>query len=252
MIIINNTPLDFEEIKKQYDINTIQEKTLNILNISQHIYNYRSIEELKFDLSLKNAMVESARELDKSEMDFKVFTKTRCNYKFWNRMRDGGFVLKEGVSSYDAIRDIFKNGRKYGTECATAIIMVYYGALTKVFPKEVFNKVYTEIELMNWKEVDRRLGLIYYDEISDGLPGDCRYFKNPDVNPKHPEWQGENAIDLGDGKYYGHGVGIEDGETMIKHLNKNRIKGSKQSAYLTEHVTTLNGKYLYNILQQET
>ena len=59
--------------------------------------------------------------------------------------------------------------------------------------------VNTEIELMNWSNIDEKLGVDYYDSVSDFMPGDCIYFKNPDVNPKTTEWQGENTIDLGDG-----------------------------------------------------
>ena len=60
----------------------------------------------------------------------------------------------------------------------------------------------------------------------DYLPGDCRYFNNPDVDPLTPEWQGENAIDLSGGMYYGHGIGIKTADKIIEILNHNRIQDS--------------------------
>ena len=42
-------------------------------------YVYSSFEELKFDLDLKNAIVESSRELYDSDVEFKTFYKSKCN-----------------------------------------------------------------------------------------------------------------------------------------------------------------------------
>ena len=233
-----------------YENFSIQNKVLTIMIKSNMKYMYSSVSELNFDLNLKNAVVESARELNDSDVEFKTFYKSRCNDRFWRKNKDGGFSLKENVSSYDAICDIFKSSYKYGTECATAMIIVYYRALTKIMTKEVFDNIYTEIELMNWKSVDEKLGVDYYENVSDFMPGDCIYFKNPDVNPKTPEWQGENTIDLGDGTYYGHGIGIMTGEKIITKLNKYRKKHSKVSAYMLNSVTCQGGKYLYNLNMQ--
>jgi protein-glutamine gamma-glutamyltransferase len=62
-----------------------------------------------------------------------------------------------------------------------------------------------------------------------------------------PEWQGENAIDMGDGTYYGHGIGIRDEETMIKILNRFRVKGSNVSAYLMKTATRPDFAGLFRI-----
>ena len=243
--------LDNNIVKKGTDFGygnfTIQGKVLSIMIKSRKRYKYESIKQLKFDIDLKNAIVESAKELNDSDVEFKTFYKSRCNSKFWTKNRDGGFSLKENTSSYDAINDIFKNSSKYGTECATAMIIVYYRALTKLMDKEVFDFLYTDIELMNWKSVDEKLCVDYYEEAIDFMPGDCIYFKNPDVNPKTPEWQGENTIDLGDGNYFGHGIGIMSGEKIIEKLNKYRKKHSNVSAYMLDSITCQNGKYLYKL-----
>ena len=79
---------------------------------------------------------------------------------------------------------------------------------------------------------------------NDYLPGDRRYIENPDVDPDFPECQGENVIDIGQGLYYGHGVGVSDLETIINELNKFRIKRAKKSAFLKDSAGRLNFKKL--------
>jgi ubiquitin len=79
---------------------------------------------------------------------------------------------------------------------------------------------------MNW-HYDRDLGVVYSQGPGDFFPGDCRYFKNPDVNPETPQWQGENVIDLNDGKYYGHGIGIRTADEIINALNERRKEGDR-------------------------
>lgn len=245
MIKIQGIPLNLKEAKLNYAVNSVEELTVKTMQESKNIYNYNSLDELKLDLNLKAQVVKCSRELDEGEMDFKIFTKSRCNKKFWDRRNDGGFILKEGVEPYDAIMDIYKNGDKYGTECATAIIIVYYGALANTLGRETFNKIYTEIELMNWQNVDENMGLNEFNRGKDLIPGDCKYFKNPDVNPKTPEWQGENTIYLGDGKYFGHGAGIMTANEMVEKLNKKRRKGATETAYLMDNTTAIDGRYIY-------
>lgn len=101
---------------------------------------------------------------------------------------------------------------------------------------------------MNWHSLDTNLReLGYLQEVADYLPGDRRYVRNPDVNPETPEWQGENVIDLSNGLYYGHGIGIGNVEEIIRELNKNRKKDSTISAYLIDSVSRPNFKRLYSI-----
>ena len=53
--------------------------------------------------------------------------------QYWNRRKTAGSA-KAG-KPYDAINDIFANGDKYGTECATAMVIVYR-ALSRIFPEK--------------------------------------------------------------------------------------------------------------------
>ncbi len=244
MIKIAGKIITPDNIENQSDLDPVQNKILDILHNSDYTYQYSSLEDLKFELILRLNIINASKSLYKSGMDFRVFRESKCNEKFWSRTEEGGFKLKEEVKPSDAIDDIFNNGRKYGTECATAIVIIYYKAVLEIYPEELFNMMFSNIVLMNWHYIDSDLDVRNYIDIADYLPGDCRYFKNPDVDPATPEWQGENAIDLGNGKYYGHGIGIKTGEEIIEDLNENRKEDATQSAYLMESATRPNINYL--------
>lgn len=212
------------------------------------IYKYDSFDQLKFELNLRRNIVDAAIELSKSKFSFRTFRKSMCNEDYWKRTNEGGFLLMTGIKPSDAVRDIYINSYKYGTECATAIVIVYYKALVEMLPENMFNELFRGIYLMNWEYLDSDLGIRHYHGVPDVLPGDCLYFKNPEVNPLTPEWQGENAIDLGNGLYYGHGIGIRRAEGIIEVLNRKRKSDAKESAYLLDSVTrpdfkSLAGRY---------
>ncbi|HNX63797.1 MAG TPA: protein-glutamine gamma-glutamyltransferase [Oscillospiraceae bacterium] len=245
MIIINRTKMDINSILNKYHYDTMQQDIINALNSSETEYKYDSVNQLKFELMLRKEIVKSANELSESGIEFQVFEKSKCNPKYWDRQNDGGFLLKSGVTPSDAIRDIFINASLYATECSTAIVIIYYKALLNVFKKERFNKIFPKIRLKNWHSLDNLLkegGTLKKE--NDYLPGDRRYIENPDVDPKLPEYQGENIVDIGHGLYYGHGVGVSNLETIINELNKFRIKHSKKSAFLKDSAARLNFKKL--------
>lgn len=249
MIKISGVPIILESIVNIYPENSIERKSIEKLNASSTVYEYNTIEQLKFEMDMRANIIKASRDLLKSRMAFRVFRQSMCNEDYWNRTNDGGFVIKEGVKPSEGIKDIFVNGSKYGTECATAIVIIYYKALVHIYPEEFFNSMFPRIRLMNW-HYDRDLGVNYYTSITDYLPGDCRYFKNPEVDPRTPQWQGENAIDLGDGKYYGHGIGIRNAEGIIRVLNTKRKEGATVEASLLESATRPDFKYLSDKLQK--
>lgn len=162
----------------------------------------------------------------------------------------GGFRLRSDVKPSDAIKDIYINSRKYGTECATAMVIVYYKAVVDTYPAQLFDSIFRRIYLMDWQHLDPQLRIQTIDPGMIELPGDCRYIKNPDVDPLTPEFQGENLIDLGDGYYYGHGVGIATKERVIAILNTKRKAGSTVSAYLMDQVTNPGYRHLAAKLQE--
>ncbi len=208
---------------------------LAAMSSSPSVHSYETDGQLRFELNLRAQLVEKSRELARSGLRFAVFRDSTCNPDFWDRMPNGGFKLKKNVSPAAAVGDIFRNGGRYGTECATAMMIVLYGALAEVYGAGQFDRLFPKIELMNWRRLDPRLqGFGELEKYPDYLPGDRRYFANPDVDPLVPMWQGENVVQLGGGLYYGHGVGINRAEAIIRNLNGNRSPGADEPAYLMD------------------
>lgn len=240
MIEIAGSLVDSGTFINQFVQNSVETKIIKILSSSSKVYRYASENLLKFELNLRKSIISAAIDLGNSRLSFSVFRKSKCNPDYWDRTNEGGFALKSGVKPSDAVKDIYINSSSYGTECATAMVIVYYKALVDIFPEDLFNKLFSEIYLMDWQHLDRNFGLVDNINVADYLPGDGRYFKNPDVDPMYPEWQGENVIDLGNGLYYGHGIGITDAGRIVEELNKKRIAGSKVSAYLMKSAKRLD------------
>jgi len=192
----------------------------------------------EFEKKLREEICNAAWALNKSGMAFALFANTRCNEEYWNRTSNGGWRLRSAgeITPADAIRDIFKNGGLYATECATAMGIVYYKALCEVYGDDLFNKTFNSIYLMDWDIRDPLLMKVgHIERVTQLLPGDRAYFANPDHSPELPQWQGENVIVLGDGMYYGHGIGAADAERIIKSLNSRRRSGDNiRSAYLMD------------------
>lgn len=235
MIIVANNPIDIATIINDYPLNSVERHLLMTMSQSAERYRYDNMNGLRFELLLRREIVNAARELNRSNFSFANFRQSRCNPMYWRRTSNGGFDLKEGVKPSDAIRDIFIHGEKYATECATAMLIVYYKALLNALGEDKFNRFFTDIYMMNWQIRDRYIKEVGYPvTVTDILLGDRVYFKNPDVSPRTPEWQGENAIVLADDLYYGHGIGIQRGDRIIAILNRHRKRGSTRSAYFMD------------------
>ena len=246
MLIIAGNEVKTEDVAGRHGIKDIQKKILEVMSASSHSHRYPSEEELLFETNMRENIIDASKDLYRSRMRFKVFRDSICNTEYWRRTDEGGFELKEGVSPSDAIMDIFRHGREYGTECATAIVIVFYRAVLNIYGSELFDRGFGSIYLMNWQQAYRDLGVATQRHPDDYFPGDCRYFSNPDVNPLTPEWQGENTIDFGNGEYYGHGIGIMNADGIIRALNQNRVPGSEIPAHLLETATRPNFRMLFN------
>ncbi len=237
---------DLKAILDRYRNGSPEYEFLSILMDSSHVYIYSSVEELIFETDMRRHIIDASIALNRGRMAFRTFQESKCNEEFWNRRVDGGFVLKPGVKPSEAVGDIFVNTRLYGTECATAIVIIFYKAVLDSFKADLFDTAFKEIVLMNWRDMDELMNISTYRGLPDYVPGDCRYVRNPDVNPLTPEWQGENIINLGNGRYYGHGIGIGDVDYFIRALNQNRVEGSQVSAYLMDSATRPDFKGLYS------
>lgn len=245
MIIISNNIIKSDIFIDEYKPDSIQKIIFTEIEASTQHYEYSSLNQLKFELKLRENIIIAAKNLNDGDMSFKTFDKSTCNLDYWDRTKQGGFMLKSGVAPSLAINDISVNSSKYGTDCSTAIIIIYYQALLSIFTDKLFDELFPEIQLMNYHYINDIIeDAGYIRKQSDYLPGDRRYFVNPDVNPVKPEWQGENVIDLGNGTYFGHGIGIENADEIINKLNEYRIEGSKKAAYLLDAAGRIDFKNL--------
>lgn len=213
----------------------IERKILQEKQKSQVVYRYPSTDALEFELKMRMHTVEAAKALYASGVNFATFANSKCNEQYWIRTENGGFQLKPGVPSSVGINDIYENGHLYGFECAGAIIIIFYKAVLDTVGDAVFNANFKNLYLRDW-QYDHDLSLITTYNKNEAYPGDALYFKNPEYDPETPEWQGENVIMLDDNLYFGHGIGIESGQDIIKALNRMRAEGSTTSAYLQDIV----------------
>lgn len=232
MIKILGDPIDTHAMDLQNELTDMEQDILQRMAVSSILYTYPSVEQLQFEITLRSHIVSAAKALDQSGVDFAGFSTSRCNPRYWMRTEEGGCQLKEGVQPAEAIRDIFKEGRLYAFECATAIVVVYYKAILDSIGEMNFNRLFSPLLLFDGT-YDQDLGLTWREK-THYLPGDVRYFKNPEYNPKTPEWQGENVVLLEDGHYFAHGIGIKTAEEIIASLNKERKPHAIRSAYLLE------------------
>jgi protein-glutamine gamma-glutamyltransferase len=215
-------------------------------NKSFSTYAYDSVEELQFELRLRSKIIEAARALLASKAAFAPFNRSRCNWKYWIRTEKGGFQLRPNALPSAAIRDIYVSGGLYAFECATAMVIVLYKAMLDMIGEERFNALFANLLLWDWN-YDSDLHLITVDSRAESYPGDILYFRNPDVSPDTPQWQGENAVKLGNNLYYGHGIGNKSEVQIIYVLNRYRKPNSTQSAYLTDQTTYPDYKYLAHL-----
>ena len=229
---------------------TEKQQILAVMAGNQEVYAFRTAGELSFDLNLRIHIITCSLELFQSGLQFRTFQESYCNPEFWQRTPLGGFQLLPNISPSVAVRDIFKNGKKYGTECATAMIIIFYKALLALYDDETFNRLFANLLLYTW-DYDRDLKLVTKTG-GDIVPGDLVYFKNPQVNPASIEWQGENAIYLGNFFFYGHGVGVKTKEQIIYLLNERRIPYAFVSAYLTDFITRIDSRLMSHYTSPNT
>lgn len=235
-------------IFKQADLNKYipsgeQREILKQMESYSVIYDYNSIDQLKFELLFRMNTIKAATELDKSGAKFTIYSYAFSNKKYWKRLKNGGFLLREDTTPATGILDILKNGKLYAFECSTAIAIVLYLAVLYSIGPEAFNKYFKRLYLYDW-HFDDDLP-IYQKDGEDFLIGDVLHFNNPDFDPKQPWWRAENVFFFGNDKFYGHGVGIRDSSTIINFLNQKRKKDPNQSAYLMGMITRPNYKSIY-------
>ncbi|TXK71912.1 protein-glutamine gamma-glutamyltransferase [Paenibacillus sp. N3.4] len=206
-------------------------------------YDYETIQQVRFEMELRATIVASAKALSQSGLGFEKFKKAKCNEQLWTLTEQGGFLIRDDSTPAIGIRDIFANGSKYATECATAAVIVAYKGILDSIQENEFNRLFSGLLLYDW-HIQHNLLLSKQTAIKEALPGDLLYFNNPDFSAETPIWRGENAVMVGDDLYYGHPFGIVSSNKIISKLNKYRKPDSNTSAYLTDEIVYPDYVYL--------
>ncbi|MFD0049904.1 protein-glutamine gamma-glutamyltransferase [Actinomycetes bacterium NPDC127524] len=242
MILIEGKQTNLESLQIEgYESKSIIKKMI-AYNVK---YEYPSPKYLRFELFTRSNIIEASKKLNDSGAEFETFEHSMCNEKYWERLNNGGFLLKKDVPPASAIIDILINGEYYAFECSTAMAIVLYISVIMTIGRASFNKYFEGILLMD-RHFDEDLEL-YSKKGDDFLPGDILYFKNPDFDPKQPQWRGENVIYFGNDKFFGHGIGIQSSAEIISFLNETRAKDGSESAFLTRSITRPDFISLYNL-----
>lgn len=235
MIIISS----YEIKPNQNNFHGKEKEIFIALESSPLIHQYDSLHELLFDIQLRKHIIMAANDLEKSGATFAPFITSKFNPRIWTKIKYG-YLLNPEIPPSEAIKDVFKNGKEYAFECSTAIVIIYYKAVLDLISVSYFNTLFQRLLVWDWN-YDQDLSII--TKIGrDFIPGDVVYFYNPDYG--HPVWTGENAVYLGDGLYFGHGIGTKTETEMIEALNTLRKKNATKSAYLISQHSRLNTKYL--------
>ncbi|MCC7382125.1 MAG: hypothetical protein IT384_09860 [Deltaproteobacteria bacterium] len=177
------------------------------------------------------AMIEASYKMSGSGISFALIKNHKANPELWTVGAGGVLTPKPGVKPSEAVADMLKNGNLYGFECATGLVVVYYQAMLDLIGPKDFDRIAADLRIGPWvteDDLDRLMVTRYPQEgWSDKELGDHRltpghyyYFKNWDVTDEARArgWQGENVIYLGEGKFYGHGIGLGDAEMFISKL----------------------------------
>jgi protein-glutamine gamma-glutamyltransferase len=223
----------------------IQREIYLALEKSPVLHSYESLHELLFDIQLRENIISAAKKLFESGVEFSPFNTSKFNPEIWTKTKYG-YLLDPAIPASEAIKDIYKNSKEYAFECTTAIVVIFYYAVLNTISTSYFNTLFQRLLVWDWN-YDRDLSII--TKVGrDFIPGDVVYFYNPDF--AHPVWTGENAVYLGNGQYFGHGIGMKTAEGMIEALNTLRVENATKSAYLISQHSRLNTKYLSQFAKQ--
>jgi protein-glutamine gamma-glutamyltransferase len=179
------------------------------------------------NIAFRAHVVQAAKDLAASGASFSGSHETdKVNQDLWTMGYGGKMQVRKWLADGEigkpstALRDIFANGKAYGFECATAMMVIYHKAILDHVGDEAFDKLFSE---------PRNLAFFRWDiEDSDYVdakklvhrpmplaPGTHYYFENPDAAPENSAFRGENVIYLGEGQFYAHGIVGDSGTYLV-------------------------------------
>lgn len=176
-------------------------------------------------------VVDAANQMNDAAIDFAA-RNFRVNQQYWWVGYGGKMGVRFGQRPSAALADIFNNGRAYSMECATATLATFYKAILDRIGPDDFDKQFPRLQLYRWRiqapafEAAKR-----QERLGGMLPGDYTYYVNPEVAPENAAFAGENVIDVGDGLFFGHGIGIVSESELLDELDSMRSAGATKKAY---------------------
>jgi protein-glutamine gamma-glutamyltransferase len=226
------------------------------------------------DIKLRTLIVKAAHGLAASGAVFSGSSETDAvNGKLWT-MAYGGRIqarkfLRGGLlgSPANALNDIFKNGNKYGFECATAMMVIFHKAILEMVGSKEFDEMFTEpnyLRFFRWDlKDDDYLALEKITKKAGTLvPGTHYYFRNPDASEENSAFRGENVIYLGKNEagadlFYAHGIFGADQTYVVTRdeimdtLRRLRKPGSRVEPHLLEFSYSLDANQLLERIKQD-
>ena len=94
MIQLSGRPFNYSNI---WHAGSVERKTVQTMIEDPLVHSYGTIDELRFELNLRKNIIASARAMNESDMDFEIFSTSRCNPKYWIVTETGGFRLRDDV-----------------------------------------------------------------------------------------------------------------------------------------------------------
>ena len=179
------------------------------------------------EIAFRARVVGAAKELAASGASFSGSAQTdKVNKQLWTMGFGGRMQVRKFLPDGElgkpsaALRDIFANGRQYGFECATAMMIIYHKAMLDHVGDAAFDDMFTEpknLAFFRWSiEDDDFLDVKKLVHKPMPLqPGSHYYFSNPDASPENSAFRGENVLYLGDGLYYAHGIVGSSGTYLV-------------------------------------
>jgi protein-glutamine gamma-glutamyltransferase len=179
------------------------------------------------NIAFRAHVVQAAKALAASGASFSGSEATdKVNETLWTKGYGGKMQVRKWLANGEvgkpsaALRDIFENGKKYGFECATAMMVIYHKAILDHVGDDAFDKMFSEprnLAFFRWDITDsdfvdaRRL----VHRPTPLQPGTHYYFENPDASKENSAFGGENVLYLGEGKFYAHGIVGDSGTYLV-------------------------------------
>jgi RHS repeat-associated protein len=222
-------------------------KTMIESPVEKRTYEYGSVDELVREINLRLHIVVAAQELAKLQetkvhkfsRDFRKRIVEFPEAKNWRpceatiqgisegklvKVSIEGIAVKKDVKVSAAIDEIFTTtaGKEVYYDCFTAVYLAVHRGLLKSMGADNYDRLFANKD-------DPRLILasvsgiqpfikVHEDKPYDLIPGDLRAFDNPGATER--SYHNENAIYLGEGRYWAPFVGIMTKKTLLDALNE--------------------------------